>query len=246
MDLNGWDLLPADCYSLATVLPTTEHTLTYTYDLGAHWYHDIVVSEILPADKSTGRIQLLAGRGACPAEDFGGNMFWNDVILAKVYHQNAAAYAPLHHEIAESENYSKAKGVECLSWRYDPEAFDLEAARDRVKDTVRNPHTTPRERKREIVPVASSTVPGVGTLYLGVERGGGGIRGGKMVLGTNRRGREHSEMLREVLQGLGPSVPNTTAVPTPEPDYYCCQSCGSVRATKKCIRCQEVAYCNHK
>ncbi|EEB87928.1 hypothetical protein MPER_14510, partial [Moniliophthora perniciosa FA553] len=38
----------------------------YMYDLGDRWFHEIVVERILPAEKSDGRVEIIAGDGACP------------------------------------------------------------------------------------------------------------------------------------------------------------------------------------
>jgi hypothetical protein len=38
---------------------------------GHHWEHDIVLEKVLPPDPAVG-LSCLAGKGACPPEDFGG------------------------------------------------------------------------------------------------------------------------------------------------------------------------------
>lgn len=46
--------------------------LTYEYDFGDNWQHDLLVEKIHPAEKGTHDPICLEGAGACPPEDVGG------------------------------------------------------------------------------------------------------------------------------------------------------------------------------
>lgn len=44
--------------------------LTYTYDFGDDWIHEIVLEEVMPEERA--KAVCVAGKGACPEEDCGG------------------------------------------------------------------------------------------------------------------------------------------------------------------------------
>ncbi len=46
--------------------------LTYEYDFGDNWQHELLVEKIHPAEKGTHDPICLEGAGACPPEDVGG------------------------------------------------------------------------------------------------------------------------------------------------------------------------------
>ena len=45
---------------------------TLVYDLGDCWCHRITLESIVSEDKSDGKVEVLAGEGACPPEDSNG------------------------------------------------------------------------------------------------------------------------------------------------------------------------------
>ena len=57
--------------TLAQVLARPGARMSYTYDFGDDWEHDIVLEKVLPPDPAAG-LSCLAGKGACPPEDCGG------------------------------------------------------------------------------------------------------------------------------------------------------------------------------
>ena len=46
--------------------------LLWSYDIGDNWFHVIEVEAVRPAAESSGRVEVLAGAGACPPEDSNG------------------------------------------------------------------------------------------------------------------------------------------------------------------------------
>ncbi len=59
-------------FRLSRVAPKAGARVTYLYDFGDGWEHDIVVEKILPPEPRLRYPLCLAGRGACPPEDVGG------------------------------------------------------------------------------------------------------------------------------------------------------------------------------
>lgn len=82
--------------------------ISYTYDFGDNWRHDVVVEKVLPADATMTLPACVDGRRACPPEDCGGTGGFEDLleILANPRH-------PEHRERRE-----------WMGRDYDPAAFD--------------------------------------------------------------------------------------------------------------------------
>jgi hypothetical protein len=93
---------------LYQIAPAVADCLVYLYDFGDSWKHDIVVEEILPAEKGTRHLRCLDGQRACPREDVGGVWGYADFVKA--------IRNPRHPEHAEM-----------LAWvgAFDPDKFDL-------------------------------------------------------------------------------------------------------------------------
>jgi hypothetical protein len=53
---------------------------TYTYDFGDNWEHEIQVEKILPADKENPFPICLGGERACPPEDCGGILGYQNLL----------------------------------------------------------------------------------------------------------------------------------------------------------------------
>ena len=105
---------------LDQIAPRAKMKLTYEYDFGDSWEHDVVVEKILPPDPALKHPVCLKGKGACPPEDVGG--VWG-------YANFLEAISDLNHE--EHEMY-----LEWIGGEFDPDAFDLDevnAALRRVK-----------------------------------------------------------------------------------------------------------------
>jgi len=56
--------------------------LSYTYDFGDGWEHDIRLEKVLPADVTLTTPVCMAGKGACPPEDCGGTWGYTNLKLS--------------------------------------------------------------------------------------------------------------------------------------------------------------------
>jgi hypothetical protein len=91
------------------VLRRTKDRLTYEYDFGDSWVHDVILEAVLPP-AGDGRFPIVeAGRRACPPEDVGGIHGYADFleVLANPKH-------PEHPEM-----------VEWVGGSFDPEFFSV-------------------------------------------------------------------------------------------------------------------------
>jgi hypothetical protein len=64
------------------VLPEVGAKLRWDYDFGDGWEHDVVVEKIVPAVSDVDHPICLAGSMACPPEDCGGPMGYEDLLDA--------------------------------------------------------------------------------------------------------------------------------------------------------------------
>lgn len=99
---------------------TGKRSFRYWYDFGDDWWHKISVEKRLPDDAAALPAELLAGERACPPEDCGGPWGYRTML--------EALSDPKH---PEHEDYLEWAGP------FDPEEFDLEAARRQVQKAVR-------------------------------------------------------------------------------------------------------------
>ena len=103
---------------LDQVLREVGDVLHYEYDFGDGWEHALVVEAVHPLRDGTPRARLLDGRGACPPEDVGGILHYNDVAAA-----------------LRGEPDAIALDRQFLDWLpdgFDPDAFDLVATQAAV------------------------------------------------------------------------------------------------------------------
>jgi len=120
--------LPGPCeFALADVLAGPGERLRYTYDFGDDWDHDIKLEKVLPPDAvlhGSAVPVCLAGKGACPPEDCGGD--WG--------------YASLKETIADPSDEEHERMLEWLGLEdpsdFDPAAFDLASVNDRLRGSV--------------------------------------------------------------------------------------------------------------
>lgn len=107
--------------TLAEVAPSARMKMRYTYDFGDDWRHDIVVEKILPADPQTAYPVCLGGARHAPPEDCGGPWSYQELILLL---DEPDCRDP------HSERYDER--IQFLAEDYDPEAFDLAWADQRL------------------------------------------------------------------------------------------------------------------
>jgi hypothetical protein len=101
---------------LCDLTPERGATLRYIYDFGDRWAHEIVVEAISPADASQPLPICVAGARACPPENSGGTLRYEELLLA--------LRDPSHPGFEELR--------EIVGASFDPDAFDLEAVNRRL------------------------------------------------------------------------------------------------------------------
>jgi hypothetical protein len=106
---------------LASLLRGQGDRMTYTYDFGDDWEHDIRLEQTLPADSVGSYPVCLAGKGACPPEDCGGP--WG--------------YADLKDTLADPDDDEHDDMLEWLGLDsasdFDPAEFSLEEVNFRLR-----------------------------------------------------------------------------------------------------------------
>ena len=101
--------------TLEQVAPSVRSKVTYTYDFGDDWEHDIVVEKVLARDQATSYPRCTSGRRAAPPEDCGG--IWGYEALTEAL---ADPDHPEHEERLEWLGLDDAA-------EFDPAAFDAAA-----------------------------------------------------------------------------------------------------------------------
>lgn len=91
----------------------------YEYDFGDSWLHDLVVENILPAEKGVRYPVCVAGKRACPPEDVGGVWGYEDFLKA----------------ISDPGHPEHEEMLEWVGVKFDPERFNL----DYVNEGLRHP-----------------------------------------------------------------------------------------------------------
>jgi len=105
-----------DGATLSRVARSAKSKITYTYDFGDSWEHEILVEKVLPAEENVRYPVCIAGKRRCPPEDCGGAYGYPEFL--------EALQDPNH---PEHETYS-----EWVGGSFDPEEFDLEAVNKRL------------------------------------------------------------------------------------------------------------------
>jgi hypothetical protein len=94
---------------LNEIAPAVKDCFVYLYDFGDSWEHDVVVEEILQAEKGTRYPRCLDGQRACPPEDVGG----------------VGGYADFVKAIRSPRNPEHAEMLAWVGGAFDPDKFDL-------------------------------------------------------------------------------------------------------------------------
>lgn len=105
----GRDDLDEGRFPLSDVLPTVGLKMRWDYDFGDGWEHDILVEAISPTEPGVDYPTCLAGRRACPPEDFGGP--WGYELLLEV--------------LDDPDHPDPEHMMERLPLDFDPAGFDL-------------------------------------------------------------------------------------------------------------------------
>ncbi|MCB8985814.1 MAG: plasmid pRiA4b ORF-3 family protein [Ardenticatenaceae bacterium] len=109
-----------DTIPLNRLLTVEGTSLTYEYDFGDSWQHELVLEAMLPEEETAVYPRCLAGARACPPEDCGG--IWG-------YEQFLEAIRDPNHE--EHRRYR-----EWIGGAFDPEAFDLDKVMQQFREGV--------------------------------------------------------------------------------------------------------------
>ncbi|GES35276.1 hypothetical protein RAJCM14343_0523 [Rhodococcus aetherivorans] len=119
---NGQDeVVDEGMVTIGTALPEVGASLTYLYDYGDRWTHDIVVESVADFDAEAPRAACVDGQGLAPAEDSGGTWGWTDML--------AAADDPAHDRHDEIRQWLGLRPGE----RVDSEWFEVDEVNDQLR-----------------------------------------------------------------------------------------------------------------
>jgi hypothetical protein len=102
---------------LYQVAPRNGDRLTYVYDLGDDWQHELMVEKISMPEPGRVYPILLGGERACPPEDCGG----------------IGGYAYFLEAIQNADHEEHEEMMEWIGESFDPEAFDLDKINRKLK-----------------------------------------------------------------------------------------------------------------
>lgn len=120
--MSGRRTLVSDDYSLSTIFKGKGDRISFEYDFGDSWNHDIWLKGVRKyGDDEKPTLKILKGKGACPPEDCGG----------------VGGYAYLL-ELHEKKRKT-AEDKERLQWYdidryYDPEELDIDRIEENLND----------------------------------------------------------------------------------------------------------------
>lgn len=112
--------------TVADVLPKKGSTISFEYDFGDGWIHNVRVSSVSDEPFRGEDICVTSGKGACPPEDVGG--VWG-------YAQMLDILSGKTDDPKEKASYEEWLGLQ-EGESYDPEDFDLAIANEDVEDLV--------------------------------------------------------------------------------------------------------------
>lgn len=94
--------------TVAQLLRRPKDRLTYEYDFGDSWQHDVVLEAVLPPGSNGHYPVVESGRRECPPEDVGG----------------IPGYVRFLEVLADPKHPEHAETLEWIGGRFDPESFD--------------------------------------------------------------------------------------------------------------------------
>ena len=124
-DIDNPDMFDEREFRINKLLQEGDH-FEYIYDYGDCWEHEILVEKIIPPDEGVHYPICVDGKRACPPEDCGGEIGYEDLL--------EALNDPEHEE---HEHYSEWVGE-----YFDPERFCLKEINrlfGNIKSNVREP-----------------------------------------------------------------------------------------------------------
>ena len=150
-NMPEWQLDPRET-TLDEILTKPKDKLTYVYDFGDYWEHDIVVEKVIPlaAGHPASAVRCLTGKRAAPPEDIGG--FPGYEQLLEVLAEKAAG--------TRKRLPSEYAGL----GKFDPEEFALaEYNLDlrHLREIVAQENTMLAEYQRRVVAKPAAPGPGI-------------------------------------------------------------------------------------
>jgi len=88
--------------------------LTYLYDFGDNWRHQLIVDKTACSDAEPGKAVCIAGERACPPEDCGGIRGYAELLDAL-------------DDSAKPDSEERVEWLEGVHGGFDPEQFELDA-----------------------------------------------------------------------------------------------------------------------
>ena len=132
-DDGGWDPIDAKRRRVSALLPNVGTKLTYIYDLGDGWEHELLLEAIVMPSSDVTYPRCLAGERNCPPEDAGGIGGYTTYL---------EAMADPNHEEHE----------EMMMWRgpFDSEAFSVEKVNQELARKFRSKHKAGALRSKTV------------------------------------------------------------------------------------------------
>ncbi|OCH87595.1 hypothetical protein OBBRIDRAFT_735878 [Obba rivulosa] len=240
LDKSGLTYIADADWTIAHILSDEGDKMSYHYDFGDNWWHDIELEHVSPPSESTGAVVALGGAGCNPPDGNGlGTHAFAD-MLDKA-RSSIVERRKLIKKMFEAMNYSPVGA----SWPasappdFDFDHFDLEATQAAINVALDSPASLPYASKKIVHPLnmdahkSSATASRIGQHPSQLKRGiavaqtpvrpGSFIGDGKMFL---EEGVNKSRIDR----------PTNTA----------CASCGSPNDLMACAGCRRRFYCKRE
>jgi hypothetical protein len=115
-DMLGQESHDESRIPLHQVLSRVKSKISYVYDFGDDWEHEILLEAKLPQEEGHQYPVCIKGRRACPPEDCGG--IWG--------------YENLLHALQHPDNPEYEELLEWLPEGFDPKTFDLVAVNNKL------------------------------------------------------------------------------------------------------------------
>jgi hypothetical protein len=113
----GEDVRDERAVRLQQIAPEKGSSFLYVYDFGDDWQHEITVEAVEPPVDAATHVRCTGGARACPPEDCGGILGYEDLLRV----------------LRDPSDDEHAAMCDVVGGRFDPEAFDLAAANRRIK-----------------------------------------------------------------------------------------------------------------
>ncbi len=129
------EILDENRAALQRVAPRQKDVLTYEYDFGDSWHHEITVEKILNSNPAASNVALcLDGARRCPPEDCGGTWGYDNLI-----------------EIMRNPKHKEHNSMkEWLGRALDPEAFDVKKVNNCLRK-LKWPRTTEGQLRKVLM-----------------------------------------------------------------------------------------------